>query len=165
MACHQAGAMPLKQCWNIVNWTPGNRIQWNLNRNSYIFIQENALENVVWKMAAILSRPQCVNFGHGWVITSHRKLLLLSHNQELSIKINRTSHPGGPILVAITGTNHNQIGMLSFNSLWPSGTIWSTLAQVIAWWLTAPSHYLNQCWLPINKILWDSFQGNVPLNT
>ena len=26
-----------------------------------IFIQENAFENVVWKMAAILSRPQCVN--------------------------------------------------------------------------------------------------------
>ena len=33
----------------------------NLNRNSYIFIQENAFENVVWKMAAILSRPGCVN--------------------------------------------------------------------------------------------------------
>ena len=26
----------------------------------YIFIQENAFENVVWKMAAILARPQCV---------------------------------------------------------------------------------------------------------
>ena len=25
------------------------------------FLQENAFENVVWKMAAILSRPQCVN--------------------------------------------------------------------------------------------------------
>ena len=33
----------------------------NLNRNSYIFIQENAFEIVVWKMAAILSRPQFVN--------------------------------------------------------------------------------------------------------
>ena len=28
---------------------------------SFIFIQENAYENVVWKRAAILSRPQCVN--------------------------------------------------------------------------------------------------------
>ena len=27
----------------------------------YIFIQENLFENVVWKMAAILSRSQCVN--------------------------------------------------------------------------------------------------------
>ena len=31
------------------------------NWNSCIFIQENAFEDVVWKMAAILSRPQCVN--------------------------------------------------------------------------------------------------------
>ena len=40
------------------------------------------------------------------------------------------------------------------NSLWPSddtwqhGT-WSTLVQVMACCLTAPSHYLNQCWLTI----------------
>ena len=26
-----------------------------------MFIRENAFENVVWKMAAMLSRPQCVN--------------------------------------------------------------------------------------------------------
>ena len=32
-----------------------------MNQNSYIFIQENAFENIVWKMAAMLSRPQCVN--------------------------------------------------------------------------------------------------------
>ena len=46
--------------WNIVNWTLRNKLQWNFNRNSYIFIQENPFENIVWKMAAILSRPQCV---------------------------------------------------------------------------------------------------------
>ena len=34
--------------------------RWNFNRNSYIFNNENAFESVVWKMAAILSRPQCV---------------------------------------------------------------------------------------------------------
>ena len=44
----------------LVIWTFGNKLQWNLNKNLYIFIQENAFENVVWKMAAILSRPQCV---------------------------------------------------------------------------------------------------------
>ena len=37
-----------------------------------------------------------------------------------------------------------------FNSLWPSDAIWpqksrSTLAQVMACCLTAPSHYLNPC--------------------
>ena len=38
-----------------------NKLQWNPEQNSYIFIQENAYENVVCQMAAILSRPQCVN--------------------------------------------------------------------------------------------------------
>ena len=51
----------LDQCWIIVNWTLGNRLQWNLNWNSSIFIQENTFESVVCEMAAILSRPQCVN--------------------------------------------------------------------------------------------------------
>ena len=51
----------LKQCWIIVNWTLRNKLQWNFNRNSNIFIQENALEHVVCEMASILSRPQCVN--------------------------------------------------------------------------------------------------------
>ena len=37
-----------------------------------------------------------------------------------------------------------------FNSLGPSDAIWrlrfwSTLVQVMSCWLTAPSHYLNQC--------------------
>ena len=45
------------------------------------------------------------------------------------------------------------------NSLWPSDAIWrwrswSTLIQVMACCLTAPSHYLNQCWLIISKVLW-----------
>ena len=50
----------LNQWWNVVNWTLGNKFQWHLNWNSYIFVQENASENVVWKIAAILSQPQCV---------------------------------------------------------------------------------------------------------
>ena len=45
--------------WNIVNWTPRNKLQWNFNPNSYIFIQENVFQNVICKMAAILSLPQC----------------------------------------------------------------------------------------------------------
>ena len=50
----------LNQCWTIVNWTFRNKLQWNFNRNSNIYIQEIAFENVVCKMASILSRPQWV---------------------------------------------------------------------------------------------------------
>ena len=46
---------------NFVNWTLRNKLQWNFNRNSHIFIEENTFENVVCEMSVILSRPQCVN--------------------------------------------------------------------------------------------------------
>ena len=51
----------INQCWNVVNWAIRNKLQWNRTRNSYIFIPKNAFENVVGKMAAILSRPHCAN--------------------------------------------------------------------------------------------------------
>ena len=38
-----------------------NKFQWKLNQNFNIFIQENAFENIVCEMAAILSRGRWVN--------------------------------------------------------------------------------------------------------
>ena len=46
----------LNQHWLIVNWTFRNRLQWNLNQNTKVFIHKNAFEYVVCEMAAILSR-------------------------------------------------------------------------------------------------------------
>ena len=56
----------------------------------------------------------------------------------------------------------NCFDIRSLNSLRPSDTIWwqrsgSTLAQVIACCLTAPSHYLNQCRLIISEVQWHSY--------
>ena len=36
-----------------------NKFQWKLKQNSYIFIQENAFENVIWERSAILSVFLC----------------------------------------------------------------------------------------------------------
>ena len=57
------------------------------------------------------------------------------------------------------------IGQEWINSLWSSDAIWwqrsgSTVAQVMACCLTAPSHYLNQCWLIISEVQWHSYKGN-----
>ena len=41
----------------------------------------------------------------------------------------------------------------------------STLAQVMACCLTAPSHYLNQCWLMISEVFWHSPVSNLTKNT
>ena len=56
----QARSHELHQWWNIVNWTLRNKLQWNFNRNSNMFIQGNSLENVVCEMASILSQSRCV---------------------------------------------------------------------------------------------------------
>ena len=49
----------------------------------------------------------------------------------------------------------------AINSLWPSDVTWqhrsgSWLAQVMACCLMATSHYLNQCWLITEGVLWHS---------
>ena len=50
--------------------------------------------------------------------------------------------------------------------MWPSEAIWrqrseSTFAQVMACCLTAPSHYLNQCWFIISTVQWHSYKGSL----
>ena len=45
--------------------------------NSYIFIQENPFENVVWKIAAIMSRPQCVKISD--VLDGKRDVVVIDH--------------------------------------------------------------------------------------
>ena len=64
------------------------------------------------------------------------------------------------ILIAYTHSmcRKNLCTYLCF-SLWPSDTILqhrsgSTLSQVRAWCLMAPSHYINQCWLIITEVQW-----------
>ena len=58
------------------------------------------------------------------------------------------------------------INLISLSlSLWSSYAIWrnkslSTLAQVMACCLTAPSHHLNHCWLTISVVLWHSPEGH-----
>ena len=52
----------LNKYWHIVNWTLRNKLQWNFNLKSDIFIQENAFGIFVCKIEVILSRPQCVKY-------------------------------------------------------------------------------------------------------
>ena len=51
-----------------------------------------------------------------------------------------------------------------------SDAIWrhwsdSTLGQVMAWCLMAPSHYLNQCWLISKKVQWHLSEDNFTQGT
>ena len=48
----------LNQWRNIVDCTLGNKLQWNFNRDQYVFIQEKAFEAVVGKLVSISFQPQ-----------------------------------------------------------------------------------------------------------
>ena len=61
MACRLFGAKPLsKPMLGYVNWTIGNKIQWNFNQNTKIFVHENASENIVYEMAAIFEHGEMI---------------------------------------------------------------------------------------------------------
>ena len=55
----------MKKAWltcSIVNWILRNKVQWYFIQNTKLFIDENAFENIVCEIAAILSRGRWVNF-------------------------------------------------------------------------------------------------------
>ena len=94
----------------------------------------------IWKMVAILSQRNCIKVHFG-------ETKQWQHLERISVKY-RSVFLNYPII----------------NSVWPSGAIlWqrsgSTLAQVMACCLTAPSQYLNQCWQII--ILWHIPESNL----
>ena len=76
-----------------------------------------------------------------------------------------------PILM-ITIHLGNGLMLDNINSSWPSEPIWchktwstTMLVQVMACCLTAPTHYLNECWQIISEVLRHSPQGNLRWNT
>ena len=63
MACRLFG-----QCWVIDNW---NRLQWNFNQNTNLFISENASEDIVCQIMAVGLGGDELN--HTQMITLHFK--------------------------------------------------------------------------------------------
>ena len=68
------------------------------------------------------------------------------------------------ILLSLYQTHYNK--NQQYISLWPSNAIsqqssGSTLVEVMACCLTAPSHYLNQRWIIINEVQWYASDGNL----
>ena len=71
--------------------------------------------------------------------------------------------------ILLKGTSEFCENIVCMKSLTPGNTIWhhntrSTLFQVMAWCLMAPSHHLIKCWQTINEVLWhervESCKGN-----
>ena len=70
-----------------------NKLQFNIKRNSCIFSQDNAFENVVCETATILSRPQCVNMWRISVQTAYCirfQYIILTSQQQTIATFSRT---------------------------------------------------------------------------
>ena len=105
------------QCWRIVNWTLRDKRQWNFNQNTKFFIHENAFENIVCKMVAILSRGRWVNGDLYMIVAADGVCGCIYCSWNSIVKLYVKTRSG------------------------------SILVQVMTCWLMTPSHYLYQCWL------------------
>ena len=76
MACRLFSAKPLPEPMQTVSWILRNKLQQNFNQNSYIFIEENVFESVVYKTSAILSQPEWVNQLHSKLECFYSKKLI-----------------------------------------------------------------------------------------
>ena len=124
----------------------------------------------LWEKKSVLIHLYCLNLWHqmaSWILVnigSGNGLLpdwyqVITQTSAFILLINWTHGKKKCKMSAIL------FRFLYFNSLWPSDAIWqhrsgSTLAQVMACCLTAPSHYLNQCWLIISEVRWQSPEDN-----
>ena len=146
----------LNQYWNY--WHTAHCVheeQWNPNRKSCIFIQENAFENVVWQMAVICSRPHCGNSRYGRTlpdtIPSH-PCGQLSRSFNLMVLYNscgRNYVIEDGLIVSLT--RHHLVNIAeSFRHV-----------TIIACHIygTKARHCLNQCWTLIRGGVWSDLDN------
>ena len=80
------------------------------------------------------------------------------HRHKTGMRVKGVILPLVTIWMSLSYCGNRQSCIWYINSLWPVDAIWrhrsrSTLAQVIAWCLTTPSPYLNQCSLLTSGVL------------
>ena len=121
----------LIQCWNLVRWTLRNKFKWNLNQNSHIFIQENAIENVVRKMATIclglnVLRGQIIGRYHfdyavDYIPASGLEMLIMNYD-----KNDNEKHTNGHLHALIKRLNFRSYS----HTLWTLKNIWTAFCTV-----------------------------------
>ena len=138
MACRLPGPKPLSEpMLGYCELDPWNKLQWNLNRNLYIFIQETAFENVVWKMASILSRPRCVKrqgdiiqlILSSCVMGIDKNINWMTHLQNWANDVNNTFNRSLLILCMKFVSHHNEFHYKGQNGNASSGLAWHIEAE------------------------------------
>ena len=79
MTCRLTSTKPLSEPMLVItNLTLRDKHQWNFNQNTKLFIHENASENIVYEMAAILSRVRWVDWNRWDFVTQQMHLIMSS---------------------------------------------------------------------------------------
>ena len=130
---------------------------------------------IIWTSAGLLSIGRLgTNFDAIWINCVEAKLHRLHENicskdfirhvqkYYFNYYVKTPNNHVDMIMVWLLRNLRERIQLLQLNSLWPSDAMCrqrsgSTLVQVMASCLTAPSHYLNQCWLIISEVQWHSY--------
>ena len=145
--CKKGGILYKFQCLNIGPRWSHTMSQIHLNsRNGLLFDGTKQLSSNQWKLFISKITYDLHYMRIFYRNCSRYKSMEFKKNENVTLT-RLTLHPG-------------RCGC--YNSLRPSDAIWwqktgSTLTQVMACCLTAPSHYLNQCWLIINEVQWHSY--------
>ena len=131
------------------------------------FTSENRHSDAVlklrnWKQSKWISLRHIINF-----ITLYETQIQIQNFSFKKKHLTKSSAKYPPLCLGFRLMAQSKTGV---NSLWPRDFIWrqgsrSTLGQVMACCLTAPSHYLNQCWPMISEVLWHSPDSNFTENT
>ena len=79
-----------------------NKLQWNFNQNTKLFIHANASEYIVFEMAAILSRGRWVNMSE--IASTGIQLLLHDLESYVSLTPSLHSNHGQPVQDRIVET-------------------------------------------------------------
>ena len=160
-----------KYYWIAMDPTCLNKLQWNYDQTfpfkemhlkmppANISIHVNVFEDAIYHMvkAAIFSFDAILVHGRWvmespWEITS--PVLFLVGELHLRLMVYLPSKSSRGLNRWLWGQ-----GKSMKIALWPGYAIWwhrsgSTLAQVMACCLMAPSHYLNLWWLFVNEVQW-----------
>ena len=104
-----------------------------------------------------------------WTDASQHFKIDYRHEDINCMRINQLGHDDAYIRQWTMSSAGRRQAIIWINSTWPSDAIWwhrtrSTLAQVMACCLTAPSNYLNQFWLISSEVLWYAPEGNITGN-
>ena len=164
----------LNEYWFLIDVVMCHSPQSDFSVSAQATILYNKFENYTFKNTSTSPRGQWVN--HWRVKTKSQSLLgnsIWRHTSGLTLaqvmacNLTRSAHELNlqPMFedhcIKITTTSPRDQWVIVKSQSLPGNSIWrhtsgSTLAQVMACCLTAPSHYLNQCWLIVKGILWHS---------